>query len=311
MKAVRFHSYGGPEVLVYEDVPDPSPGPGDVLVKVQAAGVNPVDWKIRQGYYKDKMGHSLPLIPGWDVSGVVEAVGLGVTRFKAGDEVFSRPDITRNGAYAEYVAVRETELAFRPKTLDPIQAAAIPLAGLTAWQSLFGAALLATGQRVLIHGAAGGVGSFAVQLAKWKGAVVAGTASAGNQAFLRELGVDEPIDYNAGPFEDALEPVDVVFDTIGNDTQARSWKQLKRGGILVSIVSPPSSELADAHGVRSAYVFVQPDAFQLAELAELADRALIIPVVSAVFPLAEARCAQEKNQEGHTRGKIVLDVRNA
>lgn len=292
MKAVRLHSYGGPEVLVYEDAPDPAPGHGDVLVQVQAAGVNPVDWKIRQGYYKEKMGHTLPLIPGWDLSGVVEAVGLGVTRFKAGDEVFIRPDITRDGAYAEYMVVRESELAFRPKTLDPIRSAAIPLAALTAWQSLFGAAMLAAGQRVLIHGAAGGVGSFAVQLAKWKGAVVAGTASAVNQSYLKELGVDEPIDYNAGPFEEALEPVDVVFDTIGNDTQARSWKSLKRGGILVSIVSPPSSELADAHGVRSAYVFVQPDAFQLAELAELADRALIVPVVSSVFPLAEARRAQ-------------------
>ncbi|MGH8611429.1 MAG: NADP-dependent oxidoreductase [Gammaproteobacteria bacterium] len=202
MKAVRIHTYGGPDVLKYEEVPRPSPGAGEVLIRVRAAGVNPVDWKIREGYLKGRVDHSLPLVLGWDLSGVVEATGPGVTRLKAGDEVYSRPDITRDGAYAEYIVVRETEVALKPKSIDHIQAAAIPLAALTAWQSLFDAAGLSAGQTVLIHAAAGGVGSFAVQLTNWKGAHVIGTASKRNQDFVRNLGADETIDYQTTRFED-------------------------------------------------------------------------------------------------------------
>lgn len=308
MKAVRLYSYGGPAVLVYEDAPVPHPGAGEVRVKVHAAGVNPVDWKIREGYYRERMRHVLPLIPGWDVSGTVEAPGPGVTRFRAGDAVFSRPDIALNGAYAEYIIVRETELARKPATLDHLHCAAIPLAALTAWQSLFGAGQLTAGQRVLIHAAAGGVGHFAVQLARWKGAEVIGTASAGNRDFVRELGADTVLDYQAAPFEASVRDADLVFDTIGGDTQARSWKVLKRGGKLVSIVSPPSAELAVAHGVQAAYVFVQPNAVQLAEIAELADQGLLRPSLAAVYPLSEARQAQERSQAGHVRGKIVLEI---
>jgi NADPH:quinone reductase-like Zn-dependent oxidoreductase len=309
MKAVRMHSYGGPEVLVYEEVPRPSPGTGEVLIRVHAAGINPVDWKIREGYLKQMREYTLPLIPGWDVSGVVEALGVGVIELEQGEEVFSRPDISRDGAYAEYIVVREAEVTPKPMSIGHVQAAAIPLAALTAWQSLFDAARLSRGQRVLIHAAAGGVGSFAVQLANWKGAHVIASASARNHDFLRQLGAAETIDYQTVRFEDVAKDVDVVYDTMGGDTQQRSWKVLKKGGILVSIVSPPSKELAAAHGVRAEYVFVQPNAQQLAEIARLVDFGKIKPVVETVLPLAEARQAQELNKKGHTRGKIVLKVR--
>lgn len=308
MKAVRIHTYGGPEVLKYEEAPRPEPSAGEVLVRVHAAGVNPVDWKIREGYLKAYLPHSLPLILGWDVSGVVESTGPGVTRLKAGDEVYSRPDIARDGAYAEYIVVREAEVALKPKSIDHIHAAAIPLAALTAWQSLLDAAGLSAGQTVLIHAAAGGVGSFAVQLAKWKGAHVIGTASKRNQALVRELGADETIDYQTTRFEDLVDEVDVVFDTIGGDTQKRSWKVLKKGGILVSILNPPSAEEAVAHGVRQASVFVQPSAAQLTELATLVDSGKLKPIVETVLPLSEARRAHELSQTGHTRGKIVLKI---
>jgi NADPH:quinone reductase-like Zn-dependent oxidoreductase len=308
MKAVRIHNYGGPEVLKFEDAPRPRASSGEVLIRVHAAAVNPVDWKIRAGYLKDRIAYVLPFIPGWDVSGVVEATGPEVMKFKKGDEVYSRPDITRNGAYAEYIVVKATEVALKPRSIDHVHAAAIPLAALTAWQAIFDAAGLSAGQKILIHAAAGGVGGFAVQLAKWKGAHVIGTASARNQAFLRELGVDEPIDYEKAKFEDVVRDVDVVFDTIGGDTQQRSWKVLKKGGILVSIISQPSEKEAAKHGVRLGYVFVQPNAAELAEIAKLVDSGKVKPVVETVLPLSEARRAQELSETGHTRGKIVLKV---
>lgn len=308
MKAVRFHNYGGPEVLKYEEAPRPVPGAGEVLIRVHAAAVNPVDWKVRQGYLKEFLNYSLPVIPGWDVSGVVEETGAGVSSAKKGDQVYSRPDISRNGAYAEYIVVRESEIALKPKSIDHVQAAAIPLAALTAWQSVFDAAGLQAGQKVLIHAAAGGVGHFAVQLAKWKGAHVIGTASKHNHDFLRELGADETIDYTTTRFEEAVRDVDVVLDTIAGDTQERSWQVLKKGGILVSILSKPSPEKAAAHGVRPGYVFVQPNPGELTEIAKLVDSGKLKPSLQMVLPLAEARRAQEENQKCHTRGKIVLQV---
>lgn len=308
MHAVRMHSYGGPEVLVHEEVPIPQPDTGELLVRVKAAAVNPVDWKIREGYLREMLPHRLPLIMGWDVSGVVEAIGPGVTRFRAGNEVFSRPDILRDGAYAEYVVIRESEAAFKPVYIDHLHAAAIPLAGITAWKALIETAGVLPGQRVLIHGAAGGVGSFAVQFAKNRGARVIATASEHNHDYLQRLGADEVIDYRNVPFENLVREVDVVFDTIGVDTQERSWQVLKKGGMLVSIVSPPSAELAANHGVRQAFVFIQPDAAVLAELAKLVDAGKLRPFVEEVLPLAEARRAQELSQTGHVRGKIVLKV---
>jgi len=308
MKAVRMHAYGGPEVLKYEDAPRPEPATGEVLVKVHAAGVNPVGWKIRDGYMKNFLHYSLPFILGWDLSGVVEAVGPGVTDWKAGDEVYSRPDLGRNGAYAEYIAARASELGRKPKSLDHVNSSAIPLAALTAWQAMFDAGGLTAGQRILIHAAAGGVGTFAVQLAKWKGAYVIGTASERNHAILRELGADEVIDYNRTPFETVVRDVDVVLDAMGGETRQRSWQVLKKGGILVSIVGPPSAEDAAAHGVRQAGIFVQPNRAQLEEIARLVDSSKLRPIVEEVLPLKHAALAHEKNQTLHTRGKLVLRV---
>jgi NADPH:quinone reductase-like Zn-dependent oxidoreductase len=308
MKAVRMHEYGGPEVLRYEDAPRPVAGPGDVLIKVHAAGINPVDVGIRTGFLKERMKHQLPLIPGWDVSGVVEAAGSGVTRLKTGDEVYGRPDIMRDGSYAEYMAAKESDLALKPKSIDHVHAAAIPLAALTAWQALFDAGKLLAGQTVLIHGAAGGVGSFAVQFAKIKGARVIGTASARNHEFLRSIGADQVIDYNTTKFEDVVHDVDVVLDTITGDTAERSYGVVRKGGIYVSILMPPSQEKAAAAGIRAEHTFVQPNIPQLNEIAALVDAGKVKVTLEKVFPLAEARAAQELIAQKHTRGKIVLRV---
>jgi NADPH:quinone reductase-like Zn-dependent oxidoreductase len=252
--------------------------------------------------------HTLPLVLGWDVSGVVDAVGPEVRRLKVGDEVFSRSDIARDGAYAEFIVIKESEVALKPKAIDHIHAAALPLAGLTAWQTLFVAGGLVAGQRVLIHAAAGGVGHLAVQLAKWKGAHVIGTASAKNHDFLRKLGADQVIDHATVKFETATEPVDLVLDTLGGEIQERSWQVLKPGGILVSVVNPPSAETAARHGVRQAFVFIEPDAGQLAEIAALVDGEKLKVIVETILPLADATRGQELSERGHTRGKIVLRV---
>jgi NADPH:quinone reductase-like Zn-dependent oxidoreductase len=304
MKAMHVHGYGDPDVLSLEDAPLPSPGQGEVLVRVCAAGVNPVDWKLRAGYFSDYALPAMPFIPGRDVSGVVEAVGPGVTRFARGDAVFGNAD----GAYAQYAVAKEAGLARKPLTVDHVHAAAIPLAALTAWQALFEVAGLREGQRLLVHGAAGGVGSFAVQLAKWKGARVAGTASSRNQLFLIALGVDDPIDHVKQRFEDVVGIVDVVLDTVGGDVQQRSWNVLRKGGMLVSVVAPPSTEEAQRRDATAAIFTSHPDARQLARIAELIDFGYVRPVVDTVLPLSQAKRAQEMCEAGHVRGKIVLSV---
>ena len=310
MKAVRIHKYGGPEVLHYEDAPRPKPQAGEVLVRVHAAGVNPIDWKVREGEMKDFWPHKFPLILGWDLSGVVEQLGRGVSRFKIGDEVYGLPDPTRGGAYADYIVVRESELALKPNSLHHIRAAAVPLAALTAWQSLFDTAQLQTDQRVLIHAGSGGVGHFGVQLAKWKGAYVFATASTKNQDLLRKVGVDEAIDYTEQRFEDVARDIDVVLDTIGGETQERSWSVLKKGGVLVSLVQPPSEEKAKELGVRAAFLGAQPNGAQLAEIAKIIDSGKLAPVIDRILPLSEARRALELSQSGHTHGKIALRITN-
>jgi NADPH:quinone reductase-like Zn-dependent oxidoreductase len=312
MKAVRIHNYGGPEVLQYEDAPRPQAESGEVLIRVYAAGVNPIDWKVREGYMKDLWPHKFPLIPGWDLSGVVEEIGPGPAaagRFKKGDEVYSVPDPTRDGAYAEYIVVRESELALKPKSLHHVHAAAVPLTALTAWQALFDAGQLVSGQRVLIHGGSGGVGHFAVQLAKWKGAYVFATASTKNQELLRELGADETIDYTRQRFEDVARKIDIVLDPIGGDTQERSWQVLKKGGILLSVVQPPSADKAKALGIQAVFVASHPNGAELTKIAELIDAGDLMPIVNRILPLSEARRAHELSQTGHTHGKIVLRVK--
>src|SRR5438876_11712735 len=234
----------------------------------------------------------------------------GSPNSRKASEVYARPDAASNGkgTYAEYVVAKEPEAALKPKSVDHVHAAAIPVVALTAWQALFDKAGLSKSQRILTHGAAGGVGSSAVQLAKWKGAHVIGTASGRNQAFLRELGVDEPIDYEKTRFEDVVHDVDVVLDTLAGDIQNRSWKVLKKGGILVSIVAPPSADEAAKHSVRSAFFSAHPSSSQLSEIAKLVDAGKLKSVVETVLPLSDARRAHELSEKGHARGKTVLKV---
>lgn len=308
MKAVRIHQYGNSEVLKYEDAPMPEITSTDVLVRVVAASVNPVDWKIREGYLKEMITYPMPLTLGWDVSGVIEAVGADVTRFKVGDAVFSRPDIKRNGTYAEYVAIRADEVAHKPKTISHVEAASLPLAGITAWEVLITAGKLKAKQRVLIHAGSGGVGSLAIQLAKSRGAYVIATTSGRNSDFVKSLGADEVIDYKTQKFQAVVKDVDLVFDTLGGEVQEASWSVLKPGGILVSIVSPPPEERAKALGMRSAFVFIEPSAAILAELAALVDAGSVRPIVGAEFALADIAKAHAFSQTGRTVGKIVLYV---
>src|SRR5712672_1511776 len=263
MRAIRIHQYGGPEVLAQVEMQRPTPGHDEVLIKVHAAAVNPIDWKMRAGYVKEVFPLTFPSTLGWDVSGTVEEAGDKVTQFKRGDEVYA---LVNGGGYAEYVAAKATVVAKKPRTLDHVHAAAVPVAGVTAWQALFEVAQLRAGQKVLIHGAAGDVGNFAVQFAKERGAYVIGTASSRNHAFLHELGANMVVDYQQTRFEDVVRDADVVLDTIGGDTQERSFKALKKGGILVSIVQPPSQELAAKYGVRALFYGGHPSSSDLAEI---------------------------------------------
>ena len=308
MKSVRIHEYGGRETLRYEESPMPQMSNQDVLIKVVAAAVNPVDWKIREGYLKEMISYQFPLILGWDLSGIVDKVGDEVTGFTPGDAVYSRPELSRDGAYAEYIAVRATELARKPETVSFAEAASIPLAGITAWEAVINRGRIAEGQSILIHAAAGGVGSLAVQLAKWKGAHVYATCSERNLALVKSLGADEVVDYEKNRFQDIVRDVDVVFDTIGGQVQEASWSVLKPRGMLVSIVQPPSQERANQVNVRGEFVFIQPSSEILGELSHLVDNGTIRPVVGAEFSLKDVTRAHELSESGRARGKIVLHV---
>lgn len=312
VKAVRIHEYGGPNVLVYEDSPRPTPAPGEVLVRVHAAGVNPVDWKTRQGSGMAGRLGGFPIILGWDVSGEIEAVGQGVEDVAVGDAVYGMVRFPQEGrAYAEYVAAPASHLAPKPHTLSHIEAAALPLAALTAWQALFDVAQLAPAQTVLIHAAAGGVGHLAVQLAKWRGASVIGTASTQNLEFVRSLGADQVVDYTSTPFEDVVRNVDVVLDTVGGETADRSFGVLKPNGLLVTItgLAPHMLDTAAQHGVRAAGMLVAPNAAQLREMMWLVDDSRLRPSVGETLPLHEAARAHMLSESRHARGKIVLHVR--
>jgi NADPH:quinone reductase-like Zn-dependent oxidoreductase len=308
MKAVRIHDYGNSDVLSIEDIPIPVITENELLIKIHATSVNPVDWKVREGLVRWRNLHHLPLTLGWDVSGVIEKTGSQVKKFKIGDEVYSRPSIDRNGSYAEYIAVSENEVAFKPKTISHEEAASIPLVGLTAWEALVTTANIQAGQRVLIHAAAGGVGSMAVQIARIYGCYVIGTASEGNIEFVKNLGANEVIDYHKQDFSQILTDIDVVLDTVGGATQESSWKVLKEGGILVSICNKPSEEIASQYKVRSGYIFVQPNSRILETLAHLINTGKLKPVVGCIFSLDEIKEAQDLSQSGRAKGKIVIKV---
>ena len=305
MQAIRIHNYGESDVLQLETIAQPEPQPNEVLIRVEAAGINPIDWKIRAGYVKEIFPMPLPFTPGMDVSGTVEAIGADVKAFQVGQAVYG---VLKMGAYAEFATTPEDAIALKPKTLDFVQAASVPLVAMTAYQSLFDHADLKAGQTVLIHAASGGVGMFAVQFAKWKGARVIATASAANAEFVRSLGADQVIDYNATPFEQVVQNVDVVLDMLGGNTQARSYSVLKPGGILVSTAAPPDSKKAEEKGVRAEMMSRKNSVSLLEEIAGLIDSGQIKTVVAQTFSLSEARQAQELSQGGHVRGKIVLQI---
>jgi len=307
MKAVVIHEYGGPDVLKYEHLPRPEPQADQVLVRVIAAGVNPVDGMIRSGMFADEK-RAFPIILGGDIAGVVEKVGSKVTKFKSGDPVFAYVSLDNSGGYAQYALVTEREAAPKPKSLMYVEAAAVPIVALTAWQALIDTAKLGSGQTVLIHGGSGGVGSFAIQIAKARGAKVIATASSANQDFLKQLGADVAIDYTKEKFEDVAKDVDVVLDSIGRDTLVRSYGVVKKGGIIVSLVASPKQSELEKHGIRGAALSVDPNSEELNEIGKLIDEKKIRVIVSQTFPLPEAMKAQEQVATGHTRGKIVLKI---
>jgi NADPH:quinone reductase-like Zn-dependent oxidoreductase len=308
MKAIVIHEYGGPEVLKYEDVPRPEPKEDQILVRVIAAGVNPVDGLIRSGMFGKDSKAAFPMILGGDIAGVVDKVGSKTTKFKAGDPVFAYVSLENNGGYAEYAVTTERETALKPKSLTYVEAAAVPIVALTAWQALVDTAKLRPGQTVLIHGGSGGVGTFAIQIAKARGARVIATASTANQDLLKQLGAHVAIDYTKQKFEDVAKDVDVVLDSIGKDTLARSYAVTKKGGFIVSLVARPDRDELSKRGIRGTALSVEPNSDELAEIGKLIDDGKIKVIVSQTFPLSEATKAQEQVATGHTRGKIVLKV---
>jgi NADPH:quinone reductase-like Zn-dependent oxidoreductase len=310
MKAIRTHTYkGGPLALVYEDAPRPQPDQGEVLVRVYAIAVTPTELTWDASYQTKSGADRLPSIPGHELAGVVEEVGSGVTGLTASTAVYGLTDFWRDGAEAEYAIALPSELATKPPSLSFEEASAIPMAGLTAWQALFEHAKLSAGQTVLIHGAAGGVGSIAVQLARWAGAHVIATASASKRDFLTGLGVEQIIDYTATRFEEAVNGVDVVLDTVGGDTLKRSFGVLKKGGTLISIAQPVPAEQSQAHDVRGIFFIVEPNGKQLGEISRLVEDGVVKPIVEEIVPLSQAREAYERGLARHNRGKVILQVR--
>jgi NADPH:quinone reductase-like Zn-dependent oxidoreductase len=303
MKAVQVRQWGGIDAANIEDVERPQPAAGEVLVRVKATSVNPLDWAIREGYLQEYI--SLPYLLGSDVSGNIEALGEGVEGLEIGMAIYGMKGM-RGGGFSEYTAMLPDELAAKPTTLNYQQAAAVPHAALTAWQILFDVGGLTEGQRVLIHAAAGGVGHYAVQFAKLKGAYVIGTGSAKNEAFIHELGADEFVDYPNTPFESVVKDIDLVLDTVGYDTTARSYQVLKPGGLLVSIVNPPSAEALEKYNIRATMYGAHPDAAQLSEISRLIDDGKIKPYINQVLQIDQVQEALQLSQGRHVRGKLVL-----
>jgi len=303
MKSVLMREFGGPEVLEVVESDTPTPGPQDVVIRVRAAGVNPVDWKSREGEYPGLKADQLPAIPGRDMAGEITATGAEVTEWQRGDEVFAFLG-SGLGGYQDHLVMNAGALTAKPKRLSMIEAAAVPLAAMTAWQGLFDHGGLQAGQRVLILGGAGGVGHMAIQFAKAQGAVVASTAASEDIGFLRELGCDEPLAHDTGDPLSELEPVDLVLDLISGEAQEAAFAVVKPGGILVSTLGMPDSR----EGVRTDGFIAEPNPGQLREIAGLIDRGKVRVEVQRVLPLTEAAEAQRLQRHEHSRGKTVLEV---
>jgi len=306
MKAIVAREYGGPEVLKLEQAPRPEPNEDEALVSVIASSVNPADPLTLSGKYAKEFGTHLPLIPGYDIAGIVEKTGDKVAKLKVGDAVYGYP--TFGGGWADYVTVKEGEVAAKPKSLNFVEAAAVPMGALTAWQALVDVAKLQPGQTILIHGGSGGVGTFAIQIAKARGARVIATASTANQDLLKQLGADVAVDYTKTKFEDIAKDVDAVLDPVGKDTLARSYAVVKKGGIVMSLVARPDPAELKKHGIRGAGISVHPDSEDLAEIAQLIDNGKIKPVVTQIVSLNDAVAAQQQAATHHTRGKVVLRI---
>jgi NADPH:quinone reductase-like Zn-dependent oxidoreductase len=305
MKAVVANQFGGPEVLKYQDAPKPEPKNDEILVRVIAAAVNPVDTYVRQGKFLKSTG---PIVIGYDIAGIVEKTGADAKRFKPGDQVYCYLSVMRGGGYAEYAVAKETETALKPKNIDFVEAAAVPLAATTAWQALIDSAKLDKGQTVLIHGGSGGVGHFAIQIAKARGAKVIATASTAHQQLLKQLGVDQAIDYTTTKFEDVAKNVDVVLNCVRADALGRSYDVVKKGGVIVSITDEPDQAECLKRGITCSRMGAHPDSKVLEELTKLIEAGKMKSVVSQTFPLAEASKAHEQVETRHTLGKIVLKI---
>jgi len=315
MKAVTIDRFGGVEEMHWSELPAPQPASNEVQIHIKCTAVNPVDWKIREGWLKHMLQHEFPIIPGWDAAGTISAVGDRVAQFEIGDEIYAycKQPVVHSGTYAEYICIPEDFVALKPKTFTFAQAAAIPLVGLTAWQALFDAANLQKKEHVLIHGGAGGVGSLAIEFAHDAGAIVYTTASERNHDYVKSLGANFVLDYNKENFltwikTHRLEGVDVVIDCVGSGTLEQSFHTLKKGGRLVSIVNKIDDKQCQEHGIKGAFVFVQPSGKQLKEIARLIDAGKIKGPHIEEMPLSSFARALEKNRQGHTRGKIVLRV---
>src|SRR5438128_4114088 len=306
MKADVAHQYGAHQVLKVEQVPRPEPKDDEALVRVIASGVNPADPLTLSGKYAREFGTHLPLIPGYEIAGVVERTGANVTKLKVGDAVYGYP--TFGGGWADYITVKEWEVAVKPKSLNFVEAAAVPMGALTAWQSLVDVAKLQPGQTILIHGGSGGVGSFAIQTGKARGARVIATASTANQDLLKQLGADVAVDYTKTRFEDVAKDVDAVLDPVGKETLTRSYGAVKKGGIVMCLVALPDRAELQKRGIHGAAISVHPDAADLTEIARLIDAGKINPIVTQILPLSEAIAAQQQAATHHTRGKVVLRI---
>lgn len=313
MKAAQFKNYGGPEVIEINEVPKPAPLGNQVLIEVHAATINPFDYKVRRGYMKDAMPLKLPLTLGGNLSGVVVELGTDVVNFKIGDNVFGQSYAFGggSGAIAEYAVASVENIAIKPKSINHIKAGSLPLVGVSAIQALKQHINLTKGQKILIHGGAGGIGSIAIQLAKHLGAYVVTTVSSEDKEFVKSLGADEVIDYQKEKFEEKLLSFDAVFDTVGGDTLDRSFKVLKKGGILVSMLGEPSKDLAAEYGVKVIGQNTQTNSKNLSRLAQLVDQGVIKPQVIKVFPLDQTRQAFEYVETGHPKGKVVIEIKKS